>query len=187
MSDETKTAEKPATKPATNPAALPVAAASAPATTPEPPRAVIALTEGRFKICNSSESDVGNKFAATTQAGTPFEDVLRSEFWAHTASKMRVGDEITIHTDDMRYYGRLYVRGVNAPAPNKPSNRATVFCLEKHFMDPIAKANADQSHEVVFLGPHKKWCVRSLSDQKVVKEGCATQGDASTWLRSIAA
>lgn len=148
---------------------------------------VRALPENRLKVTHSSEADVGNHFAAVTATGTPFEDVLKSEFWAHTAYKLHPGDEIVVHTDNMVYFGRLYVRSVSAPGPNKLNNRATVFCLERHEMDPLSKTAMIQSHEVVFLGPHKKWCVRSLRDQQVVKEGYGTADEAQIWLRSIAA
>lgn len=147
-------------------------------------RAVKGLPEFRLQLTRASAGDVNNHFAAKMPAGTPFEHVLDPEFWAHTAYKLRAGDEISILADDVSYYGRVYVRAVSAPGAQKLNNRAVVGKLELVEFDKIESGFHSSSHEVKHLGLHKKWCVVSTSDQRVVKEGCGTQEEAQTWVRA---
>lgn len=147
------------------------------------PTEVKALPEGRLKLVLSSAADVGNGFAAVTPAGTPFDHVLAPEFWAHTAHKLHAGDEIAVHTDDGRYFGRVYVRHVSAPGAQRLNNRAIVAKLDYHEFDELKASAADKDYDVRWMGPHMKWCVVALADQRVLKEGCGTQDEARLWLR----
>lgn len=168
-----------------------VAKAAAPTTVvaddSAPAAMVRALSENRLKLVLSSAADLGNLFAATTPIGTAFEDVLNPEFWAHTAYKLRPADEIIVHTDDMSYRGHLYVRHVHAPGAQRLNNRAVVAKLSFQEFGAIDKDLRNTTHEVKFMGPHQKWCVVSLSDQRVVKEGCGTSDEAAQWMRNRAA
>jgi len=143
-----------------------------------------ALSESRLKLVGASAADIQNHFAAVTPQGTPFEHVLEPEFWAHCAYKLRAGDEITVHTDDMTYLGRLYVRAVSAPARDRPNNRATVGKLEFHEFGAAPKDLRGKNHEVRFMGPHLKWCVGSLTDARILKDGCGTSEEAAQWMRT---
>lgn len=183
MSEATKPADTAKPKTADKPLAE-QPAASAPFV---PGNTVKALMESRLKLVAASSADLGNAFAAVTPAGTPFENLLKPEFWAHTAYKLRAGDEITVHTDDMSYYGKLYVRAVSAPATQRLPNRAAVATIAFIEFGAIDTDLQSKTHEVVHLGPHLKWCVRSLKDQKLVKENCGTREEAAGWLRSAAA
>jgi hypothetical protein len=144
---------------------------------------VIALTEGRLRLVLSSAADIGNEFAAVTPAGTPFAHTLEPEFWAHVAYKLHVGDQINVHTDDGRYFGALYVRHVSAPGAQRLNNRAIVGKLGYHEFDELKAVATDTEHDVRWMGPHMKWCVVALKDQRVLKEGCGTQDEARLWLR----
>ena len=148
---------------------------------PDLPRA---LSESRLKLVGASGADIQNHFAAVTPQGTPFEHVLEPEFWAHCAYKLRPCDLITVHTDDMTYLGRLYVRSVSAPARDRPNNRATVAKLEYHEFGAAPKDLRGKNHEVRFIGPHLKWCVVSLTDERVLKDGCGTSEEAAQWMRT---
>lgn len=145
------------------------------------------LSEGRLKIVIASAADVGNVHAAVTPIGTPYEDVLEPEFWAQVAYKLRVGDEIIVHTDDMTYYARLLVRDVGGPSLQRVPNRAIVAELMHQQLGPLAKELRNKTHEAKFMGPHLKWCVIALSDQQVLKDGFSTAEEAQGWMRSRAA
>jgi len=145
------------------------------------------LSENRLKLVLSSSADMGNGFAAVLPIGTPFEQVLEPSFWAHVAYKLRPGDTIEVHRDDMALYGKLYVRDVAAPGAQKLNNRAFVSVIEHKEFDALARDAKTKTHEVVHLGPHLKWCVRALKDQRVVKDNCGTAEEAASWMRSQAA
>lgn len=190
--DADKTSAKPAK--AADPAVTSAAAAQK-ATAEAAVAAVSAATEGvrrevkglpefRLQLTRASAGDVNNHFAAKMPAGTPFEHALDPEFWAHTAYKLRPGDEISLLADDVSYYGRVYVRAVSAPGAQKLNNRAIVGKLELVEFDKIESGFHSSSHEVKHLGLHKKWCVVSTADQRIVKEGCGTQEEAQTWVRA---
>lgn len=145
------------------------------------------LPENRLKLVLSSAADMGNGFAAVLPSGVDFKEALDPAFWAHCAYKLRPSDEIAVHSDDMSFFGRLYVRDVSAPSRQKMNNRAVVAVLEFKKFDPIARDAKTKDHEVVYLGPHMQWCVRALKDSRVVKERCGTAGEAAEWMRTQAA
>lgn len=181
---QAKSTEKPDPAPAPTPQEQAQhATVDANAASVKPAVEVRALTENRLKLVLASAADLGNGFAAVTPAGTPFEHVLAPEFWAHVAYKLHAGDEIAVHTDDGRYFGRVYVRHVSAPGAQRLNNRAIVAKLEHHPFDELKAAPADTEHDVKWMGPHMKWCVIALKDQRVLKEGCGTQDEARLWLR----
>ncbi len=180
MSDETRIEPKSETKPA--------AGGQKPPTPIEPLRGIVkGLPENRFYLAGASDAQIGNRFIAMLPLGTTIDDALEPAFWAHNAPRMHHGDTIELQRDDMSIYGLLYVRDVSGPAPGRQANRAVVSTVHFTEFDAIARDAKNKSHEVVFLGPHLRWCVRSLKDQRVVKEGCGTAEEAAGWMRNQAA
>jgi hypothetical protein len=154
----------------------------------EPLRGVVrSLPENRLKLVLSSAADMGNGFAAVLPFGTKFEEALEPSYWAHVAYKLRPGDTIDVHRDDWGLFAKLYVRDVSAPGAQKLNNRAVVAVIEHKEFGGLARDARTKTHEVVNLGPHLKWCVRSVKDQRVVKEGCGTAEEAAAWMKSQAA
>jgi hypothetical protein len=141
------------------------------------------LPTPRLKVLRSSESDFGNQFGAVTSTGTPFEHVLRPDFWSLHAMKLRVGDTIEIHTDDQTYFGRLLVRSVDGTGANK--TRASVAQLELHHFDQLERNDAALTHKVEHRGPHLKWSVIRIADGKVVKDGYESKEGAEGALRAL--
>lgn len=169
--------------------AQPAAGGAAAAPKPiEPLRGIVkGLPENRLKLVLSSSADMGNGFAAVLPSGVKFEEVKDPAFWAHCAYKLRPGDEIAVHSDDMSFFGRVYVRDVSAPGQQKMNNRAVVAVLSFNEFEPMARDAKTKNHEVVYLGPHMQWCVRALKDSRVVKERCGTAEEAAAWMRTQAA
>lgn len=148
--------------------------------------AVRALTANRLELVLASAGRIGNQFAATTPIGTPFEHVLRPEFWALTAYKLRPGDEIIVHTDDMSYRGHLYVRDVAGAMGQRLNNRAVVAQLAFDEFGALKREMRTKTHEVRFLGPHSQWSVVSLADDRIVKDQFGTSEQAADWMRAQA-
>ncbi len=146
---------------------------------------VRALSENRLKLIVSSAADVGNVFAAVTPAGTPFEHALKPEFWAHTAHRLRQGDEVRVLTDDDIYSGLLHVRDVSAPAAGRLANRARLSVIYHVNFGALKKDMPEASAEVQWKGPHLKWCIVSALDSRILQEGIGTKEDAFAKLRQI--
>jgi hypothetical protein len=177
MSDDTKQQTKPAG-----------AADSAGPKPIEPLRGIVkGLPENRLYLSGASDAQIGNRFIAMLPLGTTLEDALEPAFWAHNAPRLHHGDSIELQRDDMCIFGLLYVRDVSGPAPGRQNNRAVVDEVFFKEFDAVARDAKTKSHEVVHLGPHLRWCVRALKDQRVVKEGCGTAEEAAAWMRSHAA
>jgi hypothetical protein len=148
------------------------------------PRQVKPLANSRLKVLRSSESDFGNQFGAVLETGTPLADMLDPAFWSLHANKMRVGDIVEIHIDDLSLFARVLVREVSGVSANK--NRAVVAMLEKHEFSRLQPSEDVTTHQVQHLGPHRRWCVLRLSDQRAVSEGHETREIAEAAMRSLA-
>jgi hypothetical protein len=146
---------------------------------------VRALIEPRLKLVCGSASDVGNRFAAVLPLGQDFDAVKDPAFWALTAYKLRPGDTIEVHNDDMSFFGMLYVRDVSGAAGTRLNNRAIVAVLGYGELGPIKKELKSKTHEVRFLGPHEKWSIVALVDGKLVKGGFGTPEAAGQWMKTL--
>jgi hypothetical protein len=120
-----------------------------------------------------------NDHRVTVEQGVTMEDVVKPDFWAHVAPKLRPYDEIRLCTDDGMFYARLLVLSVGR-------NWAKVFTLEVHELTTkdvdMSQAEAFDGYEVKYRGPHCKFSVVRKSDSEVVKEGLGTKSEAHAWL-----
>ena len=160
-------------------AAPPIATAAA--------RALQPLAENRIRLAHGSQSDIGNIWIATTFLGTPWEEAVKDAFWANKARDFRVGDRIWVYTDDMIYAGELLVQKTWTFGPGAINNRAQMRALSFNEFPKPDEHERTGEFEVIHLGPHMKWCLRSAITKKVGAEGFATQDDAERARRSIMA
>jgi hypothetical protein len=202
MNDQVKTKPQPspteraAVSASAAPAAqtAPVAAAPqaveapAAAEAPKPPGPpFVPLIEGRMKNTRSSDADIANGFMAVAPAGTPIEHVLRPDYWAHVAHKLRPMDMIDVVPDDRSYYAKLLVVDVSNPRRGFVKAQAIVEAVHFHKIGAIRRDAFERTHEVRYAGPHLKWCVWSLTEDRAIHENCLTEGDAEAWLHARAA
>jgi hypothetical protein len=61
------------------------------------------LPLGRF----CQEGIARQQFTATVPSDTPYERLFTKQFWQAVASKIRIGDEITVRPDDLRWWAKL--------------------------------------------------------------------------------
>jgi hypothetical protein len=144
------------------------------------------LEQRRLKLLRASESpDFGNLWAAVTPAGLPFEAVLVPSFWSNHATKLHIGDQVEVHTDDQAYFGRLLVRHLGGAAPGKSHTEAAVARLEFHEFDEVAPVeDAAATHRVEHRGPHLQHCVVRVSDGKIVSDGHGSKEAAEAALKA---
>ncbi len=116
--------------------------------------------------------------------GTPWEHLLRPDYWVHNATRFSPWDTIVVNYegDDACYYARLLVRSVEPLAVN-------VSVLEKVDLDHVdmdAAARKESAYFVKWRGPHPKWCVIRRSDELVVSEGHQEKAKAQRWIQTSA-
>ncbi|MGY3393440.1 hypothetical protein ACVWW6_006031 [Bradyrhizobium sp. USDA 3311] len=136
------------------------------------PRRVVPLPVTRWQLGEF----LNNRHSVSPAVGTPFEDVLRPEFWANIV-RMQPGDIIEVRPEDQSYYAELYVL-------KRERNSATVAVIR----EPVKLEAAykplpgEVLFSVEFAGPMAKWRVVRRSDKSVMKDKFGTEGDARRWL-----
>ena len=76
-------------------------------TPPGPPPLLKPLANNRLRLVMASSSDIENHFAAVLPVGTEFSECLKPEYWSNHADRLRVGDVITVHADDRKFFAQL--------------------------------------------------------------------------------
>jgi hypothetical protein len=151
------------------------------------PRSVRPLPEPRIFCAHASMGKIGNIWIATLPAGMPFEDCLADEFWANKAKDMHAGDTIEVKTDDQAFAAKLEVTGTRTVGAGNTANRISVSKREYALLTPPSNYVDVGDHEVVFAGPHLKWCLKRRSDGKFVNEGFEDKESAERARRSVMA
>lgn len=110
-------------------------------------------------------------------AGISLEQVLRPEFLAHVAAKLRPLDEIIVNPKDGAYYALLQVRS---------ASRIEAVCeviLEKSFA-PLARVAQSEEKQFItrYCSPAVQWQVLRASDKLVVSENFPDEASAARWL-----
>lgn len=110
------------------------------------------------------------------EAGTPFEHLLRPEYWA-SIKQLRTNAHIYVDAEDGSYWAELKVLKIG-------QGYAKVMKL-RHV--ELTAAGPDPTvpdgYEIQFRGPITKHRVIRLKDGHVLKQGLDTEDDARMWLR----
>jgi hypothetical protein len=155
-------------------AAKPAAATKAKATT-EPdaaPRRVVPLQVTRWQLGEF----MNHRHSVAPASNTPFEDLLRPEFWANI-TRLTAGDIIEVRPEDQSYYAELYVM-------KKDRNSATVAVIRAPVRLEAAfkPLPGEKSFKIEFAGTHAKWRVIRLADLAVMRDKFASEAEARAWL-----
>lgn len=147
---------------------------TAPVPMPQKPREPIA--ERRF-----SERDFKQlTYVALPEKGTTIDDLLRRDYWANVAAKLRETSKIFVMCEDKSYYCELIVFATG-------SNWAEVRMWGSPiFIDTaIVGGQAATDYEIVNDGLVNKWIIRRRSTgQNVKADGTLQTEDAArAWLR----
>jgi len=133
----------------------------------------IQIDPGRMRLAEYDRQD----WVANAPEGTVIEDITEPSFWSLMAAQMKPYDRVEIRADDGTWLAEVLVLGCDR-------TWARVHLLN-HYKLSTADVSLTQSvrHESFWRGPQHKWCVKRLTDNEIVKSGCATREEASTWLR----
>ena len=138
----------------------------------EAPRRVVPLAVTRWQLGEF----LNNRHSVSPAAGTPFEDLLRPEFWANIV-RMAPGDIIEVRPEDQSYFAELYVL-------KRERNSATVAVIR----EPVKLVSAykplpgEVNFDVEFAGSIAKWRIVRRSDKTPLREGFGTEALARAWL-----
>lgn len=147
--------------------------------------AAVAKPSGLMLVPNrfGHAEHVRNHWVATVEVGpngADPSDFLKPEYWSLIAKSLQPYDLIEVRADDGSYWGEFLVRQCDR-------NWAKVHPLREHKFGAEEKVAADQGDfEVVWKGPHKKWCVIRRNDSSMVHEGEQEKLGAITWLEGYA-
>lgn len=117
---------------------------------------------------------------AYIEAGVPFDEIIKPEFYAHVADGkgIKIGDEITAVCDDGSWRAHLYIIDVGRVW-------VRVHLLSKHELAVPLVFGDDPNlalYRIDFKGRLLKHSVVRNSDNEVIKGGFTTSADANVWL-----
>jgi hypothetical protein len=139
---------------------------------------------GRFKLLHASQATYGNIFGAMLATETDFQHALTDpSYWSLVASMLHVGDKIIVHDDPMTFEAELCVRALSGVG-GVHNTRASVELLRNVIFSNAAPAAAHEPKifEVKWKGPHLRWAVVRVSDEKVMSENHETREHAAAQL-----
>lgn len=119
-------------------------------------------------------------YTHTVSEGTEFADLLKPEYWAHVAQKLRPHTLIKVIPEDGSYWAELLVLSCDRLW-------AKVFVMRHYDLtEAIENDEATASRlvefEIQWKGPVKKHVVIRKSDRSILAEGIQTKGEAQLWL-----
>jgi len=144
------------------------------------------LKPARFKAQHHGYENT--EWRAIIEFGTPYDEVLKPDFWAYVAEvgRIKIGDDIIVMPDDVSYRAHLFVRDVGP-------KWLKVHQLDRIEFDEAAPAADVDSTEfrVEWKGPHHKHAVIRIADNEMILTGFKSSADArvalATHVKSMAA
>jgi len=118
------------------------------------------------------------RHAVCLPAATPFDNVLRPEFWANIV-RLKPDDIIEVRTEDRKFYAELIVLA-------RGRNWATVAVIREPIELKAAALPPSQTsaYKVEYAGSHAQWRVVRNSDNAVVRDKIPTEDAAVLWVKN---
>lgn len=149
---------------------------SAPPTPAPAPKRIAAMPPNFLQPAENAHQ----RWAVVVGMDTPYENILRVEYWAHVAPKIRQGAIIEARAEDDSWYAEVYVRKVGVGG-------VSVREIRYHsFTDDDDLPDVPEQFKIEYRGSLKKHRVVRLSDQVEVGAGFETRADAERHARELA-
>ena len=118
---------------------------------------------------------VQQRLFVEVQNGVTPADLVRPEFWAHCANRMKPMAVVVVTPTDGSYYCELLVRDVG---------RLYALCAVLNFVQLASDLTVpvDAAYEIKWRGPLVKFGVLRLADKEYVKDGFVDKTEAQIWL-----
>ena len=122
-----------------------------------------------------------NRWVANADESTRQADILKGEYWAHVAAKLKPWDHIYVRADNGTWYSELVVLSVaRAYAAVRPLNEWQFG--EDAPTEAQAAATASAAYRTKWGGPHYKWTVIRMSDSERVASELPNERAAMDWI-----
>lgn len=129
------------------------------------------------------DESANSNFTITAEAGTTIEDVMRPEFFANVAYKFHPYDHIRARVDTGEWYAEFLVLSCGRVW----AKVIPIFEINLVSKDiEVTQADASDDFEVMFRGPHLKWCIIRKADRESIKDGIENKAEATAWLSAHA-
>ncbi len=140
-----------------------------------------AVVERRAVILNPQRISLAEQWrqdwVVNAEESTTIDDVLDPGYWAHTAGQMQKFDRVEVRLETGEWIADLIVVDVGR-------NWASMHLIQKHELEkPSAHPAMAAKHEVLWKGPHLKFCVVRLSDKEILQSGMEKNA-AIVWLQN---
>lgn len=133
------------------------------------------LTAPRFKNAEYERTI----WQASIEAGVPFEDVQKPEFWGHVAENLKPLARIEVIAEDLSYFAELIV--IDCDRLWAKTQVLRFVDLRSDVAEDLLPAMSS-GFKVEYKGPTKKHVVIRLADNEIVQEGIATKAEANAWV-----
>lgn len=146
----------------------------------EPKRVVAALHASRIQ----SQEFARNIWIIHPEVGTQPEDLLSPDYWSNITHQLHQKDRIEAWSEDLKWYAEYLVLDVGRNWAKVHLCDASVE--ELHAFEPQSAASILPGHTIEYAGLVAKWRVIRDKDKATVKDRCATNGEAISWLTEYA-
>lgn len=135
------------------------------------------LNPSRFAL----DEVTNQNWTITVEEGVSMDDVLKTDFLADVASRLRPYDRLRIRCDTGEFYAEVLV----VACGRAWAKLVPIFHVDLEAKDlDEEQGEAFDQYKVMFRGPHLKFCVIRKSDNEPIKEQCANKAEAQAWLSS---
>lgn len=101
------------------------------------------------------------------------EDLLKPDYWAHVAKRLKAGDRIEAVPEDRHYFAEFFVLGASA-------NWAKLVLLREVTIIKDNESTVEEGFKVAFAGKHK-W--RVTQGTEILSKDHDDKASAEQWLK----
>lgn len=132
-----------------------------------------ALSAGRMRPTEAMRQT----YSVLVETGTPRDAILKPEFWAHVAAKLRPMDHIEVMDDAGTWLAVLMVRSTGR-------TEALVALLWSAELAAPAAVDLPAEYTAEYKGLKAKWVVIRRADKTVIRDGMGSREEAESYIRS---
>jgi len=118
-------------------------------------------------------------WVVTAEFGTTIEEVRDEGYFAHVAARLSPYDEITVRVDDGIWMAKLVVLECG-----RNWARTAMLHFYKLTTTDIARTMSMPKVNIIWKGPHLKFCVIRASDNSIIAQELGTEDAARSWITS---
>lgn len=119
-------------------------------------------------------------WGVTLKIGQTRDDLLRPDFYAHIASRVRMNHRFEVLHEEGNYFAELIVLSAGKVG-------VKVAFLREVDLRELDATVVDETEFYIKLRGPKKWSILRRADQSIVEEGIDTEGMAKQKLRDMTA